>query len=255
MIINTTPFIPNDLTMVTRSVSSWPMPVETPPKFEPKKAGTKTAHVIFVLDDSYSMQSCKDATIKGFNEFLDGQRKNDVTTYVSFYKFNGSEVLCEFDHVNIKYFSHINKESYDPRGSTNLNDALGEVMHQVNNRLAGEKKKNRDQVTVVLLTDGEENSSRKYTNDAIKCMVSAAEEKQWSFMFLGANIDAFHTGGNLGFGVHNTLQYSTGKMGSTMMAASRMASDMSTLKAAGVSNNDAYASAAFTSEERKEADE
>ena len=31
--------------------------------FKPKRAGKKTSHIIFVLDDSGSMQSCRAATI------------------------------------------------------------------------------------------------------------------------------------------------------------------------------------------------
>lgn len=222
-------------------------------EFAPKKAGTKTAHVVFILDDSGSMQTCRQATIDGFNEFLEGQRENDVETFVSLYKFDGSSVNCVFDHVPLRTVKPLTEKTYNPRGSTNLLDAMGDVMFKVNGRLVNHAKKNRDSITIVALTDGAENSSTSYMNTDIKSMVERAEAKEWSFMFLGANIDAFSAGSSMGFSSHNTLQYSTNNMGATMKAASRMTRDMTSLKAAGVSNTMAYASATYTDDERTEA--
>ena len=76
----------------------------------------------------------------------------------------------------------------------------------------------------------------------------------WAFMFLGANIDAFSTGASLGFIVSNTMQYKTSNMADTMKSASRMAVTLNNTRAAGMDVNTAYAAAAFTAAERKEAD-
>lgn len=224
------------------------------PEFKPKKAGTKTAHVIFVLDDSASMRSVRDETITGFNEFLKEQQESEVETYASLYKFNGYDVKCVFDHVNVKSIEPLNHDTYNPNGMTNLHDAIGHVMNKVNNRLSETKKKHRDQVQIVILTDGQENASKYYNANMIKPMVEQAESKDWTFMFLGANIDAFAVGSAYGLRSEATLQYNVNNMTSTMKAASRMTRDMSVMKSAGLSLNDAYASAAFTNEERKEAE-
>jgi len=223
------------------------------PEFKPKKAGKDTAHVIFVLDDSASMQSCRDSTIKGFNEFLQGQKDSKVKTYVSLFKFDGSATHCVFDHVDAAIVEPLNNTTYNPWGSTNLYDGIGNAMNEVNRRLKLVKKANRDSVTIVILTDGQENSSQFYGSADIKAMVEKAEGKNWSFMFLGANIDAFDAGGALGFGHHNTLQYNTSKMGDTMRVASRMTSDMSAAKATGMATMDAYVATTFTDTEREEA--
>lgn len=229
-------------------------PAPVAPEFKPKKAGKNSAHVVFILDSSSSMMSCYDSTIKGFNEFLKGHRESDVKTFVSLYTFNGSETKCVHDHVDVLKVEELTKSSWRPSGSTNLLDSIGEVMHRVNGRLRTDTKKNRDSVQIVILTDGEENSSRSYDNAEIKAMVESAEGKEWTFMFLGANIDAFDVGGLMGFSRANTLSYSTAKMDGTFNAATRMSTDLRNAKAAGMSNDMAYAASTFSEEERKDAE-
>lgn len=222
--------------------------------FKPKRAGKKTSHIIFVLDDSGSMQSCRASTISGYNEYLNAQRKDaketGIPTFVSLYKFDGSSVKCVFDRTPAESVKDLDEKSYDPNGMTNLYDAIGGVMMQINTQLAANKKADRDSVIITILTDGHENSSRTFSNTTIKQMVEKAEGKNWGFMFLGANIDAFAAGNSLGFNVNNTMQYDTKSMGATMRSASAMTSRMKSAYAAGMSTDATYASSGFTEVER-----
>ena len=221
--------------------------------FKPKRAGTKTSHIVFVLDDSASMQSCKEATISGYNEYLKMQKKdaeeNKITTFVSLYKFDGDNVNCVFNHVDVNQVEELNEKTYNPRGMTNLHDAIGGVMIQVNTQLKAHKKEDRDSIIITILTDGQENSSRTFNDATIKQMVEKAEGKNWGFMFLGANIDAFAAGSNIGFNVNNTIQYDTASMTNTILAASSMTTRMKGLYATGADTSVAYASAGFTAAE------
>lgn len=222
--------------------------------FKPKRAGKKTSHVIFVLDDSGSMQSCRDATISGYNEYLQGQKedakKTGIPTFVSLYKFDGSSVKSVFNRTPVEFVKDLDASSYNPQGTTNLYDAIGGVMMQINTQLAANKKADRDSIVITILTDGHENASRTFKNTTIKQMVEKAEGKNWGFMFLGANIDAFAAGSSLGFGVNNTMQYDTNAMASTMQAASAMTSRMRSAYAKGMDTTMTYASASFTDQER-----
>jgi Mg-chelatase subunit ChlD len=222
--------------------------------FKPKRAGTKTSHVIFVLDDSGSMQNCRAATISGYNEYLQAQKKDaketGIATFVSLYKFDGRNVNNVFNRVSVEEVKELDEKSYNPQGMTNLYDAIGGVMMQINAQLAANKKSNRDSVIITILTDGHENSSRTFDNTNIKQMVEKAEGKNWGFMFLGANIDAFAAGSSLGFNSHNTIQYSTASMENTMRSASAMTSRMKSAYASGMDTSLAYASTAFTDQER-----
>lgn len=226
-------------------------------QFKPKKPGKDTAHTIFVLDDSGSMNWNADETGKAFNEFLVSQRKSEVPTVLSLYKFSGSNVELVYSAVPANHVEELTEKTYDPKGhSTNLLDAFGKVMFDVNDMISAvSKKKNRSSVQVVVLTDGDENSSYKFTNSEIGSMVGKAEKKNWTFMFLGANIDAFSVGARMGFNKSNTLQYSTNNMSKSMLAAGRMSNDLKMATKSGMSSSIAYASTEFTDEEREQANE
>lgn len=222
--------------------------------FKPKRAGKNTSHIIFVLDDSGSMQSCRQATISGYNEYLQMQKEDaknsGIPTFVSLYKFDGSSVNCVFNRVSVEEVEDINESTYNPQGTTNLYDAIGGVMMQINGTLAQNKKADRDSVIITILTDGHENASRTFDNNNVKQMVEKAEGKNWGFMFLGANIDAFAAGASLGFSQNNTIQYDTASMENTMRSASAMTSRMKSAYASGMDSTLAYASSTFTDEER-----
>jgi hypothetical protein len=230
--------------------------------FTPKRCGTKTSHVIFVLDDSGSMQDCRDATISGFNEYLKMQQTDAATkgiaTFVSLYKFDGGNVNCVYNRLPVATVSPLTRDTYNPNGMTNLFDAIGGVMMQINNDFASKKKADRDSVIINILTDGHENSSRSFRNHDVKQMVSKAQDKSWSFMFLGANIDAFAAGQTLGFTQRNTMQFDTRNVGATMRAASRMTNDMKSMyfasaSAADINVNNLYDQTSFTAAEREAA--
>ncbi len=222
-------------------------------EFSPVAAGEASSHVVFVLDDSGSMQSCRQQTINGFNEFLAGQKESEIPTYVSLYKFDGHRTIEMYSHVPVSLVKDLNTETYNPQGGTNLLDAMGDVMIEINTQLAAVgKAENRDSITIVILTDGEENSSREFSNPDIKEMVEKSGAKNWGFFFLGANIDAFSVSATLGFNHMNTLQYSTREMGATMANTSRVVNSTKLARSKGIDINSVYASASFTEEERKD---
>ena len=246
-----------DLQQWSQQIPSAVQPVSTPKTFKPKRAGTKTSHVVFILDESSSMHTCKAQTISGFNEYLDMQKadqnKTGIPTFVSLYKFNGSTVDRVYDRAAIDVVNHIGASDYTPNGMTNLYDAIGRVMNLVNKKLKNANKSNRDSVIINILTDGAENSSMSFDQSTIKEMVSLAETKNWGFTFIGANIDAFATGGKLGFRESNTLQFGTENMNETMLAASAMSGRMRSAYASGMSTELAYADYGFNDAERASA--
>lgn len=252
-VIQTTPIITTTIlpqTVVTKQPSLGEA-------FKPKKAGKNKSHIIFILDDSGSMQSCRDSTISGFNEYLQGQKadaeQTGIETFVSLYKFDGSSVYCTIDHINVQDVKLLDRNSYNPRGGTNLLDAMGGVLMKINEQLSAVKKADRESVIVTVLTDGEENSSRTFRNNDIKAMVEKAESKNWGFMFLGANINAFHAGSALGFNSNNTIQYDTKATANSIRAASAMTSRMKSAYASGMDTSATYASMGFTDLERTSA--
>lgn len=222
--------------------------------FKPKKAGKNGAHIVLVLDDSSSMQAIKTQTLEGLNEFIETQKleasKIDLQTHLSLYKFNGSDVICTIDHQNIHTIEKLTEKDYNPRGMTNLLDAIGGVIMNTNKIFEGLKKKKREAVTITVFTDGQENSSKICSRSDVKQMVSKCEEKNWGFNFIGANIDSFATGSTLGFDKSSILQYDTANMSATMRNASAKVTRMNQAYASGMSTAEANMTTAFTDEER-----
>lgn len=119
-----------------------------------------------------------------------------------------------------------------------------------NDELAKSKKSDRGSIIITILTDGAENSSRTFDSSNIKQMVEKAEAKNWGFMFLGANIDAFAASSMLGFNTNNTMQYDTHSTSETIRSASAMTSRMKSAYASGMDTSLNYASSGFTDSER-----
>jgi uncharacterized protein YegL len=222
--------------------------------FNAKRAGTKTSHVVFVLDDSASMQSCRDSTISGFNEFLQAQvaddKKTGIKTYISLIKFDGAGIKQVYSQVRAKKVLSLTKNDYDPRGLTNLYDAIGSTITTINLQLTEQTKEDRAAPIITILTDGNENASKVYSSADVKQMVEKAEGKNWTFMFLGANIDTFAVGSSLGFNAHNSVSYNTMNMGETMFAATSRVSTMKGMRAAGVATASVYADTQFSDKEK-----
>ena len=222
------------------------------PKYKFKKAGTKGNLIAVVLDESGSMMSCYDSTISGFNEFVQGQRaaENAGDATLTLNKFDAPQIKTVYENLALSEVPALDKTNYHPNGGTNLLDCIGYTIEQVNATLEKNKKKDRPGVIVLIMTDGEENQSRKYNNDQIKAMVAAAEKADWSFVFLGANIDAFSVGANFGMNVMNSVNYSTANMAQTMSVLSDTTVRMRSAKMAGMDTQAVYASASVTEDER-----
>ena len=155
--------------------------------------------LIFVIDQSGSMSGLEDDTIGGFNSMLVKQRNEDGICHISTVFFdNSSEVI--HNRRNISTVEPLTRKDYTPGGSTALLDALGDAINhtvKVQKMLADDER--ADNVIFVIITDGEENSSRRFSARKVKQMISHEQEKYgWEFIFLGANIDAVKTAGHYG---------------------------------------------------------
>lgn len=234
-------------------VTSTTTVTSTIPKYKFKKAGTNGNIIAVVLDESGSMSSCKDTTIAGFNEFVQGQNtaKDAGIGYLTLNKFEGGNIRTVFANRPLSEVPKLDNKNYVPAGGTNLLDAIGYTIEQVNDSLDKLKKKDRPGVIILIMTDGEENCSRKYNNDMIKSMVNAAEKADWSFVFLGANIDAFSVGAAFGMNHLNSVNYSTANMTQTMAATSTMTTNMRFAKMAGMDTQAVYASTTMSEEDRQ----
>lgn len=150
------------------------------------------------MDQSGSMDCVRDQTISSVNEFIQEQKKEKGEAVFTFTKFN-TKVTTVYEKRPMAEVKEITRDQYKPEGMTALYDAVGHTVTKYRD------DKDNDYV-VVILTDGQENSSKEYSQFAIKEMVRKQRAAGWEFIFLGANIDAFSTGSSLG--IQHNVQYS-----------------------------------------------
>jgi len=171
---------------------------------------TKEMHVSFILDESGSMQSCKDATISGFNEYVQELQKDTETTYtMTFTKFNTTKVETVFSNKPLSEVPFLTQDTFIPDAMTPLYDAIGKVINEVDNT--------KENVLCVIVSDGQENSSREFTIDSAKSLITEKEKGSWKFMYLGANQDAWQVGH--GIGTLSNANFDTSKMASNLRGA------------------------------------
>lgn len=157
--------------------------------------------VIFILDRSGSMAGLESDTIGGFNSMIEKQKKEEGETIISTVLFD-NEVEVLHDRVDLKKLNSITDKEYYVRGCTALLDAIGGSIHHISVVHKYAREEDRPEKTLfVIITDGLENSSRKYSYKKVKKMVEHQKrELGWGFLFLGANIDAIEVAGQ--FGIH-----------------------------------------------------
>jgi hypothetical protein len=167
-------------------------------------------HISFILDQSGSMSSVKGDTISGFNNFIETHKKAPGDATMSLYTFNSS---CRRLYVfeNIQQVAPLNTSTFRPDDTTALLDAMGLVINETGKQLSELAEEHRpEKVLIVILTDGEENSSQQFNMNQINDLIAhQTEVYSWEFIYLGANQDAIATAARMGIRADNSLTYSS----------------------------------------------
>lgn len=166
--------------------------------------------IAMVLDRSGSMENCKKETVKAFNHFMDAQR----------WVLTGRALVtvAQFDHevqistptmVNILPKLGSDEMPYQPRGGTNLLDAIGTTIDYTKKWIAQQAEEDRpENVVVVIQTDGDgDNASSRYTLATTKQLIVDLRKRGWQFLFLGAGGNAPFTAAQLGIAPAQLLEY------------------------------------------------
>ena len=171
---------------------------ETPDE-TPETVGA-TQDLIVILDDSGSMSSMGNEPLESLNGFIkEQQAEGDPDTTFSLWMFNTS-VRKILDDVKLSDVKPVTE--YDPQSMTALNDAIGAAI------MCKLSKPKSDNVVCLVITDGLENSSSSHTKSGIHSMIKTCEkEKNWKFIFMGANQDVFKEGSNMGFNPSRCTSY------------------------------------------------
>lgn len=169
--------------------------------------------IVLVLDRSGSMGSIRQDVIGGLNTFIEEQKKEGGSAYFSMVQFDNNYGDPQTWRTPLMEVNPFTNNDFIPRGGTALLDAIGKTIARVREmRRDGEIT---GKVQFVIQTDGEENSSGEYTSvDMVSELINEVKEERWGdFIFLGANIDSFSTGGGLGIGAGTTANFANNARG------------------------------------------
>jgi len=155
--------------------------------------------IILVLDESGSMAQMENEPINAVNAFLAEQKKIDTDSRFTMYTFNRrhEKVYNEVPLRNVRPFA-----VYNPEDVTALYDCLGTA---IEDKMRTPHTKN---VVLVIVTDGQDNCSERFTVEQIKDLITKQEQEHgWRVIYLAANQDAFAVGTDLGISPQRTSNF------------------------------------------------
>jgi hypothetical protein len=170
------------------------------------------AYTVYLLvDESGSMGSRVKPTLSAINEYVDSLKTQfpnkrvrlSFLTFASSGYYTFGVVKERIINRPLNEFPKITEEHYFPSGGTPLYDAIGDTISKI-----GTPDEN---VIFVIITDGEENSSYRYTSSQIKSTLEtkqAANRKDpWLVVYLGSNQDAWEVGSAFGVQKQFSMTY------------------------------------------------
>lgn len=173
--------------------------------------------LVFILDRSGSMSGLERDTIGGYNSMLEKQQAEDGECVITTALFDNEYELLH-DRIDIRAVKPITSKEYRVGGSTALLDAVGATITKIDAVQRNTAEEYRaEHVMFVIITDGEENSSREFSAKQVKRMIETHKsEFGWEFIFLGANIDAVETARSYGIGADRAVDYVADEAGTQL---------------------------------------
>ena len=173
--------------------------------------------LVFILDRSGSMAGLEDGTIGGFNSMIERQKQAEGEAFVSTVLFSDRSQVIH-DRVDLRKIEPMTRKQYFVGGCTALIDAIGGAIHHIANVHKYAREEDRPEHTLfVIMTDGMENASRRYTADQVRTMVEHEKAKYgWEFLFLGANIDAVETAARFGIREDRSVTFRNDSVGQAL---------------------------------------
>lgn len=164
--------------------------------------------LVVVIDRSGSMEPVANDAIGGFNTFLKAQKEAPGEAKITVVQFN-TQLEFYAANVDVKNVQPLDTKTYSPEGGTALYDAVGLAIDETGKRLAAIQENDRpSKVIFAILTDGEENSSKKYVGSEVKKMIERQRDVyKWDFVFLAAGEGAFKEAEHIGMQMSKTMRF------------------------------------------------
>lgn len=143
-------------------------------------------HDFILLDRSGSMQSRWTEALSSINSYVKKLADDGVDTGVTLATFDQDIGKLAFniirDRITPSTWRPVSNKDAVPRGGTPLNDATGRIVSLAR---AGDY----DRTAIIIMTDGEENSSKEVSTQQAKSMLDDCRSRGWQVIFLGADFN------------------------------------------------------------------
>lgn len=134
-------------------------------------------NVYILLDRSRSMESLWEEALGSINGYVKGLAE-DTKVYLAVFDYSYDVIR----NTTAGKWVKVTREDVEPRGGTRLYDSAARIIHRA-------MDDNNEKSVVVIMTDGEENSSINFKKDQIKALCDQYEARNWQLVFLGADFE------------------------------------------------------------------
>lgn len=175
-------------------------------------------YIAICIDRSGSMRHSYAATLRGVNEQIAVIRKDAATpgmeTYISLYFFNHN-VEPQYKLRSVNLLEDVTEKEYVVDGDTAMYDCMGQAITDL--RRETEITDPNNSYLVIMVSDGKERCSKRFTQDGIGALIKECNEtKQWTFSYLGANQNLGKVAQVLNITRGNMANYSADMKGSAV---------------------------------------
>lgn len=173
-------------------------------------------HSYILLDRTGSMEPIWSEALSSVNAYADGLASLDggprVDADITLAVFDAQDGL-QFDvlrsGVDAERWNDVTTNEVSPRGMTPLYDAIGRIVSLA-------EKDRPEKAIIVIMTDGEENSSTEMNNAAAKAALDRARAKGWEVVFLGAEFSNFEDAVGVGQTTSRNMAVSKDQLSDSM---------------------------------------
>jgi hypothetical protein len=169
------------------------------------------------------MSTMSEQVVAGFNRLLREQQADGQDarmTLVQFDDVDPHDVVV--DAVPIAELVPLRHAQFEPRGMTPLLDATGLLIGRASGRVADLATLGQpaERILFVTITDGQENDSHEFDRARIVELVRAKEGEGWTFVFLGAGLDAYGEAAGIGYDTRSVQSFAPDGAGADLAFAS-----------------------------------
>lgn len=170
----------------------------------------------FVLDKSGSMAPHRADAVSGFNFYLSQVKDYGKPAKLTLTLFDTAFKIVH-DNVLLAAVPEMTPADYVPDECTALYDAVGHSVAVMEQEMI---KHSKARAVMVIFTDGEENSSREFSHQAIKELIAAKEaQSNWTFMYLSSALEGWRNGAGLGISPGNMANFNSSVSSGAICAA------------------------------------